>query len=283
MQSRPEVVPLRQGDAVAFCSASSPVPGRRGIYGVNMRHGVSRLRSGHRHTLGIIFTTRSNNKREDSAVTLSLFNEENAEPRTENLAPGAYILRGFALRDEAAHIDALGEVVAKAPFRHMTTPGGYRMSVAMTNCGSLGWITDQTSYRYTSIDPESGQKWPPMPASFLALANDAAAEAGCPNFIPDACLINRYQTGARLSLHQDKDEKDFSAPIVSVSLGVPAVFLFGGLNRADKTKRVPVVHGDVIVWGGPARLRYHGVLALKKSNHRLLGEYRINLTFRKAG
>ena len=216
-------------------------------------------------------------------MTLSLFNEENVEPRTESLAPGAYILRGFALRDEAAHIDALGEVVATAPFRHMTTPGGYRMSVAMTNCGSLGWITDQTGYRYTSIDPESGQKWPPMPAVFLALANDAAAEAGFPDFIPDACLINRYQTGARLSLHQDKDEKDFSAPIVSVSLGVPAVFLFGGLKRADKTMRVPVVHGDVIVWGGPARLRYHGVLALKKSHHRLLGEYRINLTFRKAG
>jgi alkylated DNA repair protein (DNA oxidative demethylase) len=220
---------------------------------------------------------------EDSAVTLSLFSEENVEPRTEDLPPGAHILRGFALRDEATHIEALGEVIAKAPFRHMITPGGYRMSVAMTNCGSLGWVTDKTGYRYTSVDPESGQEWPRMPASFLALAKSAAAEAGFPTFIPDACLINRYETGARLSLHQDKDEEDFSAPIVSVSLGVPAVFLFGGLKRADKTKRVPVVHGDVIVWGGPARLRYHGVLALKQGHHRLLGEYRINLTFRKAG
>jgi alkylated DNA repair protein (DNA oxidative demethylase) len=216
-------------------------------------------------------------------VTLSLFSEENIEPQTEDLAPGAHILRGFALGDEAVHIEALSEVIAKAPFRHMTTPGGYRMSVGMTNCGSLGWITDKTGYRYTSIDPESGQEWPRMPASFLALAKSAAAEGGFPNFIPDACLINRYETGARLSLHQDKDERDFSAPIVSVSLGVPAVFLFGGLKRADKTKRVPVVHGDVIVWGGPARLRYHGVLALKQGHHRLLGEYRINLTFRKAG
>jgi alkylated DNA repair protein (DNA oxidative demethylase) len=217
------------------------------------------------------------------AMTLSLFNDENVEPRTEQLAPGVLVLRGFALRDEAAHIEALDQVTAKALFRHMSTPGGYRMSVAMTNCGSLGWITDRTGYRYAAVDPESGHEWPSMPASFLALAKDAAAEAGFPNFVPDACLINRYETGARLSPHQDKDEKDFSAPIVSVSLGVPATFLFGGLKQADKTKRVPVVHGDVIVWGGPARLRYHGVMALKQGYHRLLGEYRINLTFRKAG
>jgi alkylated DNA repair protein (DNA oxidative demethylase) len=221
-------------------------------------------------------------------MTLNLFNDESDAPRSvvppkQDLVPGALILRGFALSDEAAHLDGLQQVTAKAAFRHMVTPGGFRMSVAMTNCGSLGWITDRTGYRYDAIDPESGQDWPPMPASFLNLAKTAAAEAGFLNFLPDACLINRYETGARLSLHQDRNEKDFSAPIVSVSLGVPAVFLFGGLKRADKTKRVPVTHGDVIVWGGPARLRYHGVMPLKDGHHHLLGGYRVNLTFRKAG
>jgi len=165
----------------------------------------------------------------------------------------------------------------------MITPGGYRMSVAMSNCGSTGWITDRSGYRYDSIDPESGRKWPSMPASFLHLAKAAAAEAGFEGFAPDACLINRYEVGARLSLHQDKDEADYSAPIVSVSLGLPATFLFGGLKRTDKTQRIPVIHGDVVVWGGPARLRFHGVLALKAGRHPLLGGYRINLTFRKAG
>ena len=157
------------------------------------------------------------------------------------------------------------------------------MSVAMTNCGSLGWVTDRSGYRYDSLDPERGQPWPAMPASFLRLAQTAAAKAGFPDFCPDACLINRYEAGAKLSLHQDKDERDFAAPIVSVSLGIPAVFLFGGLNRADKTMRVPLVHGDVVVWGGPARLRYHGVLPLKPGHHPAFGARRVNLTFRKAG
>jgi DNA oxidative demethylase len=214
-------------------------------------------------------------------VTLNLF--ENVEARKEAIAPGAFLLRGFALSDETALIDALHAVTAKSPFRHMITPGGFRMSVAMTNCGTLGWITDRTGYRYDGIDPENDQKWPAMPASFLRLAKDAAVEAGFEGFTPDACLINRYELGARLSLHQDKDEADYSAPIVSVSLGVPATFLFGGLKRTEKTKRVPVIHGDVVVWGGPARLRYHGILALKAGQHPLLGGYRINLTFRKAG
>lgn len=205
------------------------------------------------------------------------------ESLKEDLAPGAVLLRGFALREEAAVLAALNDVVAEAPFRHMVTPGGYRMSVAMTNCGSLGWITDRTGYRYDAIDPESGKQWPPMPDSFLKLAIDAAQEAGFQRFQPDACLINRYEIGARLSLHQDKDERDYDQPIVSVSLGIPAVFLFGGSTRSDKTKRVHVVHGDVVVWGGPARLRYHGVMPLKQDVHPALGEYRINLTFRKAG
>jgi alkylated DNA repair protein (DNA oxidative demethylase) len=219
-------------------------------------------------------------------MTMSLFDHtssESAEPRKEELCPGASVLHGFALRDETALLSALHEVTAKASFRHMVTPGGFRMSVAMTNCGSLGWVTDRTGYRYGAIDPESGKPWPPMPPPFLKLAQDAAAEAGFAGFEPDACLVNRYEAGAKLSLHQDKDERDFTAPIVSVSLGIPAVFLFGGMNRADKTKRVPVSHGDVIVWGGPARLRYHGVLPLKEGQNPSFGEYRVNLTFRKAG
>ncbi len=216
-------------------------------------------------------------------MTLSLFDDASTEPRKDDLVPGALILRNFALANETAHLDALRQVTARAPFRHMVTPGGFRMSVAMTNCGSLGWITDRTGYRYDAIDPDSGRKWPLMPACFLKLAKDAAAEAGFPGFLPDACLVNRYEIGARLSLHQDKNEKDFNAPIVSVSLGVPAVFLFGGLKRADKTKRVPVTHGDVIVWGGPARLRYHGVMPLKEGHHHSLSGFRVNLTFRKAG
>jgi alkylated DNA repair protein (DNA oxidative demethylase) len=214
-------------------------------------------------------------------VTLNLF--ESVVPRKEEIAPGAFLLRGFALANESAILKAIDEVTVKSPFRHMITPGGFRMSVAMTNCGSLGWITDRIGYRYDAVDPENGRKWPPMPASFMHLAKDAAVEAGFEGFTPDACLINRYEIGARLSLHQDKDESDYSAPIVSVSLGLPATFLFGGLKRTDKTQRIPVVHGDVVVWGGPARLRYHGVLALKAGQHPLLGEYRINLTFRKAG
>ena len=218
------------------------------------------------------------------AVPMSLFDQTSRdEPRKEDLVQGAVILRGFALADEAAYLKALRHVTTRAPFRHIVTPGGFRMSVAMTNCGALGWITDRTGYRYDRVDPESGQEWPPMPACFLNLAKTAAAEAGFSGFLPDACLINRYETGARLSLHQDRNELDFSAPIVSVSLGVPAVFLFGGLQRADKTKRISVTHGDVIVWGGPARLRYHGVLPLKQGHHRLLGACRVNLTFRQAG
>lgn len=214
---------------------------------------------------------------------MSLFdNPSAAEPSKQELAPGAFLLRGFALSEEPAYLDALREVTTSAPFRHMVTPGGFRMSVAMTNCGALGWVTDKTGYRYDAIDPAGGRPWPAMPARFLGLAANAATEAGFPGFLPDACLINRYEAGAKLSLHQDKDEQDFSAPIVSVSLGVPAVFLFGGLNRADKTQRVPVVHGDVVVWGGPARLRYHGVLPLKEDHHRSFGGHRVNLTFRKA-
>lgn len=199
------------------------------------------------------------------------------------LAPGALVLRGFALPwADALHAE-LAEVVAAAPFRHMTTPGNRRMSVAMTNCGELGWVSDRRGYRYDPLDPESGRPWPPLPGAIARLAHGAAAAAGFPGFEPDACLVNRYAPGTRLSLHQDKDERDFSQPIVSVSLGVAAVFLFGGKRRNHPVERVRLEHGDVAVWGGPARFRYHGVAPLGDSWHPFAGANRINLTLRRAG
>lgn len=205
------------------------------------------------------------------------------EVRLEALAPGAVVLRGFASADAPTLLEDLQRVIAAAPLRHMVTPGGFRMSVAMTNCGALGWVSDLSGYRYDALDPTSGRPWPPLPDSLLELAREAAARAGFERFVPDACLVNRYEPATRLSLHQDKNERDLTAPIVSISLGIPAVFLFGGPKRADKALRVPLGHGDVVVWGGPARLRYHGVLPLKEGFHPVLGRQRINLTLRKAG
>jgi alkylated DNA repair protein (DNA oxidative demethylase) len=199
------------------------------------------------------------------------------------LGSGTSLLNGFALAVEGELVSSLQAVVERAPFRHMVTPSGFRMSVAMSNCGILGWVTDRTGYRYDRSDPETGVSWPAMPPAFLRLAVDAAKKAGFTQFLPDACLINRYEPGAKLSLHQDKNERDFEQPIVSVSLGLPAIFQFGGLERSDKVTRIPVIHGDVVVWGGSARLRYHGVAPLKDGRHPLLGCYRYNLTFRKAG
>lgn len=201
----------------------------------------------------------------------------------ERIAPGAALLRGFALDVTEALIQAADQVIAAAPPRHLVTPGRRTMSVAMSNCGALGWVSDLTGYRYSRTDPLSGQPWPPMPACFVDLAVGAAAAAGFKAFMPDACLINFYQPGARLSLHQDRDEGDMSAPIVSVSLGLPAVFLFGTLRRGDRPARYRLVHGDVAVWGGAARLAYHGVAPLADGDHPRLGRQRINLTFRCAG
>jgi len=197
------------------------------------------------------------------------------------MAEGAVLLRGFARPSESELIAALRDIAGSAPFRHMVTPGGHSMSVAMTNCGNLGWVTDRSGYRYDANDPETGKPWPAMPASFRHLAGQAAAQAGFQDFSPDACLVNRYEPGARMSLHQDKDEDDFGAPIVSVSLGLPAVFLFGGLKRSDKPRRFRLEHGDVVVWGGPSRLVFHGVAPLADGEHALTGRQRINLTFRK--
>lgn len=212
-------------------------------------------------------------------MTPDLFEEA---PRDLPLGDGAVLLGDFARPVEAALLHALTAVVDAAPFRHMITPGGHRMSVAMTNCGTAGWVTDRTGYRYDPADPESGLPWPGMPDAFADLARRAAARAGFPGFEADACLVNRYEPGARLSLHQDKNEREFDPPIVSVSLGLPATFLFGGLRRSDPTRRIALRHGDVAVWGGPARLAFHGVMPLADGEHPVLGRQRINLTFRRA-
>ncbi len=204
-------------------------------------------------------------------------------PAHEDLAPGAVLLRGRALAAMPDLLAGIATVTAVAPFRHMHTPGGRRMSVAMSNCGDAGWVTDRRGYRYSRDDPGSGRPWPAMPAGFAALARDAAQAAGYPGFRPDSCLINRYVPGAKMALHQDRDEADFNDPIVSVSLGLPVTFQFGGLARRDPVTRHRLQHGDVVVWGGPSRLSYHGVLTLRGGEHPDLGRARINLTFRRAG
>jgi DNA oxidative demethylase len=217
-------------------------------------------------------------RRHIDAVMPDLFGPETSQ----TLADGAVLLRGRALPAGAALLAAINAIAEQSPFRRMVTPGGFEMSVAMTNCGRVGWVTDRSGYRYDSRDPVSGAPWPAMPDVFRDLARDAASEAGFAGFAPEACLVNCYEPGARLSLHQDKDEQNYAHPVVSVSLGLPATFQFGGLKRSDRPIKVPLQHGDVVVWGGPSRLVYHGVLALKDGEHPLAGRRRFNLTFRKA-
>jgi alkylated DNA repair protein (DNA oxidative demethylase) len=212
-----------------------------------------------------------------------LFDNEPPALDKDVLGTGTAVLAGFACDRENELLSSIKLVAERSPFRNMITPGGFRMSVAMSNCGPLGWVTDRTGYRYSGIDPETKRAWPELPAVFRKLAETAAKEAGFPTFVPDACLINRYEPGAKMSLHQDKDERDFTQPIVSVSLGLPATFLFAGLERGSKAIRIPLFHGDVVVWGGPARLRYHGVAPLTEGEHPLTGRVRYNLTFRRAG
>ena len=214
-------------------------------------------------------------------MNLDLFNEITA-PTREEISTGVTLLRGFALKFEELLLRDINSVISAAPLRKLFTPSGLPMSVTTTSCGDAGWVSDSYGYRYSTRDARSKSDWPKMPDSFFELAQQAADAAGFENFVPDSCLINSYNSGAKMSLHQDKDEKDFSQPIVSVSLGLPATFLIGGLLRSDTTIKVPLVHGDVIVWGASARLFFHGILPIKAGNHVLLGDQRINLTFRKA-
>lgn len=221
---------------------------------------------------------------ETPPATLDLFADDHPQPpRREQIGEQSYLLRGFALPWVERLLPALEQTLLAAPFRHMITPGGFTMSVGLSSCGALGWTSDRSGYRYARIDPVTEQPWPVMPGVFRQLARAAACEAGFDGFAPDACLINHYVPGAKMSLHQDKNEHSYEHPIVSVSLGLPAMFLFGGHERSDKRLRVPLFHGDIVVWGGVDRLRYHGVLPLKQGLHRQLGAQRINLTFRTAG
>lgn len=216
-------------------------------------------------------------------TTLDLFADDTPQPpASEQIGPRSWVLRGFALPLVDRLLPALERVLDQAPFRHMVTPGGHTMSAALSSCGAFGWTTDPQGYAYSRIDPQTGQPWPALPEIFLELAQHAADTAGFPDFVPDACLINRYIPGAKMSLHQDKNERGYEWPVVSVSLGIPAMFLFGGHARSDATQRVPLFHGDVVVWGGEDRLRFHGVMPIKQAEHPQLGEQRINFTFRKA-
>jgi len=215
--------------------------------------------------------------------TADLFDDlPESNPLQLSLGEGALMLRGFVKAIDHILLGEIEAILAQAPLRHMITPGGFRMSVAISNCGAVGWVADQRGYRYDAIDPQSGRAWPAMPAIFLDVARRAAARAGFENFVPDACLINSYEPGSRLSLHQDKDERDAGAPIVSVSLGLSAIFLFGGAQRSVRPRRYPLEHGDVVVWGGPSRFNFHGIVPIAEGHHPLIGSRRINLTFRKA-
>lgn len=197
------------------------------------------------------------------------------------IGPGAVLMRGLGRADDVPLLQALESIIAQAPLRHPQTPGGYTMSIQSTRCGSVGWLSEPGGYRYATINPCTGQPWPPIPPCLMDFAIDAAAQAGYPGFVPDSCLINQYLPGNKLGLHQDRDERDLRAPVVSLSLGLPAVFLFGGLQRTGKTQRYRLAHGDVVVWGGPSRLAFHGVLPLAPGDHALLGQRRLNVTFRR--
>jgi alkylated DNA repair protein (DNA oxidative demethylase) len=213
----------------------------------------------------------------------SLWPEDDTSPAaTEQLREGAVLLRRFALQQAPDLFAAIEQIASVSELRNMVTPGGHTMSVAMTNCGAAGWVTDRSGYRYTATDPLTGNPWPPMPELFLVLAEGAAVQADFPDFQPDACLVNRYAVGARMTPHQDRNERDYDQPIVSVSLGLTATFLFGDVHQRSNFRRIAIAHGDVVVWGGPARLAYHGILPLKEGHHELTGSFRYNLTFRKA-
>ena len=211
-----------------------------------------------------------------------LFDGVATPKRSEWIADGAVVLRSFASELARELVAAIEGLAAQSPWQHMVTPGGFAMSVGMISCGELGWVSDERGYRYQEFDPSTGKPWAMMPATFAQLASDAASAAGYANFAPDACLVNRYLPGAKMSLHQDRDERDLSQPIVSVSLGVSAIFRFGSLERSDRTAKLRLDNGDVVVWGGPSRLAFHGIDALAADTHRLTGACRYNLTFRRA-
>ena len=197
------------------------------------------------------------------------------------IGPGAVLYRGVVVAQADELLKSVKEVVTQSPFRRVVTPMGKPMSVEMTNCGDVGWVSDPSGYRYEQIDPVTGCAWPVMPQRFREVAHVCAFRAGYEGFHPDACLINRYSAGSKMGLHQDRDEMDFSQPIVSVSLGLPITFNFGGYSRTSPTIKIRLQHGDAVVFGGESRLAFHGVGTLRRGEHPLTGNYRFNLTFRR--
>ncbi len=217
-------------------------------------------------------------------MTQDLFQTaNNGESWQENIRDDVVVLRQYANKQAAEILKEVELITAVAPFRKMKTPSGLSMSAELTSCGKYGWISDQQGYRYSKSDPLNNNAWPKLPELFFKFGREAAKKAGFSDFKPDVCMINRYAPASKMSLHQDRNERDFSekAPIVSLSLGVPANFYFGGLERSDPTIKIPLIHGDVVVWGGKSRLCFHGVGVIKDDYHPMLGNFRINLTFRK--
>jgi alkylated DNA repair protein (DNA oxidative demethylase) len=208
---------------------------------------------------------------------MSLFAQLPVEPTHEEVHPGAVLMRGLALAEDREFLAAVDGIAAAAPLHQAYTPAGQRMSIMVTDCGDSRAFAN----RWTANNPGSPRHWPPMPEVLREFAVYAASRAGFPRFRPDACHINRYQAGNKLGLHQDRHECDLTQPIVSVSFGLQCTFLFGGFERTSPARHILLEHGDVFVWGGPSRMRFHGVQPLKPGSHLLTGPYRINLTFRK--
>lgn len=211
-----------------------------------------------------------------------LFSSSEDSGGRHEIAEDAYLLPGYATSQAIELCSAIDTVLLQSPLRHYQTRMGL-MSVGMSCCGALGWVADTRGYRYSALDPNNGQPWPGLPDSIRNLAQSAASDCGFDGFEPDACLINEYQLGAKMGLHQDRDERDMRWPIVSISLGMTAQFQFGGATRRAPVHRFDLVHGDVLVWGGRTRLNFHGVAPLDGSPHPLLGARRWNLTLRRAG
>ncbi len=198
------------------------------------------------------------------------------------ISPDAVLFKAALKPVASSLLEEIRTISGANPFRQRKTPGGQLMSAAMTNCGAWGWVTDADGYRYSDIEPETGRTWLPIPAVWIQWVNLFCQRAGLGTFNPDACLINRYAPGAGMGLHQDKDEKDLAIPIVSFSLGAPVLFRWGGLNRQEPVSEFLLEHGDVLVWGGADRMRFHGVKKLRRYQHPLTGHYRYNLTFRQS-
>jgi len=208
---------------------------------------------------------------------MNLFSQLVAEPTHEEIFPGAVLMRSLALPQDNEFFTAAEAIIAARPLHHTTTPSGLPMGVMVTDCGDSRAFAN----RWDTANPERMRLWPPMPPLLRDFAIRCAVRSGFPQFRPDACHINRYQAGTKLGLHQDRHECDWTQPIVSLSFGLECIFLLGGLQRTDKPRRILLEHGDVIVWGGPSRMRFHGVQPLKPGHHPLTGPYRYNLTFRK--